>query len=36
VGRLFDDLLSGKTSIHIGNPASESPLILESRAEPAK
>ncbi len=36
VGRLFDDLLSGKTSIHIGNPASESPLILESRAEPAE
>jgi ribonuclease D len=29
VGRLFDDLLSGKTSIRIGDPASESPLILE-------
>ena len=29
VGRLFDDLLSGKTAIRIGNPASEWPLILE-------
>ncbi|MEI8375760.1 MAG: HRDC domain-containing protein [Planctomycetota bacterium] len=29
VGRLFDDLLSGKTSIRIGDPASEFPLILE-------
>ncbi|MGO9109914.1 MAG: ribonuclease D [Thermoguttaceae bacterium] len=29
VGRLFDDLLSGKTSIRIGDPASESPLILD-------
>jgi ribonuclease D len=30
VGRLFDDLLSGKTAIRIGDPASEWPLILES------
>ena len=30
VGRLFDDLLSGKTAIRVGDPASESPLILES------
>ena len=29
VGRLFDDLLSGKTSVRIGDAASESPLILE-------
>jgi ribonuclease D len=29
VGRLFDDLLSGKTSIRIGDPASEFPLVLE-------
>jgi ribonuclease D len=29
VGRLFDDLLSGKTSVRIGDPDSESPLILE-------
>ena len=29
VGRLFDDLLSGKTSVRIGDPASEFPLILE-------
>ena len=29
VGRLFEDLLSGKTSIRIGDPASEFPLILE-------
>jgi len=29
VGRLFDDLLSGKTSIRIGDPASDFPLILE-------
>ncbi len=29
VGRLFDDLLSGKTSVRIGDPLSEFPLILE-------
>jgi ribonuclease D len=29
VGPLFDDLLSGKTAIRIGDPASEFPLILE-------
>jgi len=29
VGRLFDDLLSGKTSVRIGDPASESPLVLD-------
>ena len=29
VGRLFDDLLSGKTAVRIGDPASEFPLILE-------
>ena len=31
VGRLFDDLLSGKTAIRVGDPAAEHPLILESR-----
>jgi len=30
VGRLFDDLLSGKAAVRIGDPASESPLILET------
>ncbi len=30
VGRLFDDLLCGKTSIRIGDPTSESPLVLEA------
>jgi ribonuclease D len=29
VGRLFDDLLSGKTTVHIGDPDSDHPLILE-------
>ena len=29
VGRLFDDLLSGKTAVRIGDPAAEHPLILE-------
>ena len=29
VGRLFEDLLSGKTAIRIGDPDSEWPLILE-------
>ena len=29
VGRLFEDLLSGKTAVRIGDPASESPLVLE-------
>jgi ribonuclease D len=29
VGRLFDDLLSGKTAVRIGDPTSEFPLILE-------
>jgi ribonuclease D len=29
VGRLFDDLLSGKTAIRIGDPAAEHPLVLE-------
>jgi ribonuclease D len=33
VGRLFDDLLSGKTSVRIGDPASESPLKLEDRVD---
>jgi ribonuclease D len=33
VGRLFDDLLSGKTAIRIGDPAAEHPLILERRGE---
>jgi ribonuclease D len=33
VGRLFDDLLAGKTAVRIGNPAAEHPLILERRAE---
>ncbi len=30
VGRLFEDLLSGKTSVRIGDPALEFPLIIES------
>lgn len=29
VGRLFDDLLSGKTAIRIGDPRSEHPLVFE-------
>ena len=29
VGRLFNDLLSSKTSIRSGDPASDSPVILE-------
>ena len=29
VGRLFDNLLSGKTAVRIGDPAAEHPLILE-------
>ncbi len=33
VGRLFDDLLSGKTAVRIGDPAAEYPLILEQRGE---
>jgi len=33
IGRLFDDLLSGKTAIRIGDPAAEHPLILEKRGE---
>ena len=31
VGSLFDDLLSGRKSIRIGDPASEHPLLFESR-----
>jgi ribonuclease D len=31
VGRLFEDLLAGKTTIRIGNPLSDSPLIIEER-----
>ncbi len=33
VGRLFDDLLDGKTAIRIGDPAAEHPLVLERRTE---
>ena len=29
VGRLFDDLLSGKIGMRVGDPTSEFPLILE-------
>ena len=29
VGRLFDDLLSGKTAVRIGDPSLEFPLVLE-------
>lgn len=29
VGRLFDDLLSGKITIRVGNPDSEHPLVFE-------
>jgi len=29
VGNLFDDLLAGKKSIRIGDPASEHPLVFE-------
>jgi len=32
VGQLFDDLLSGKTRIRVGDPNSESPLVFEPRA----
>jgi ribonuclease D len=33
VGRLFDDLLSGKTIVRVGNPDSEHPLILQEREQ---
>jgi ribonuclease D len=33
VGDLFDDLLTGKASIYVGDPNSESPLVLEPRIE---
>jgi ribonuclease D len=36
VGRLFDDLLSGKTAVRIGDPASEWPLVLEGGGESAE
>lgn len=29
VGRLFDDLLAGKLSIHVGNPKSDHPLMFQ-------
>jgi ribonuclease D len=32
VGNLFDDLLTGKTSVRVGDPNSESPLVLEVQA----
>lgn len=32
VGQLFDDLLSGKTRIRVGDPNSDSPLVFEPRA----
>lgn len=31
VGTLFDDLLSGKISVRVGDPSAESPLVLERR-----
>jgi ribonuclease D len=32
VGNLFEDLLTGKTSIRVGDPKSESPLVLDVRS----
>jgi ribonuclease D len=32
VGNLFEDLLSGKISVRVGDPTSESPLVLDQRA----
>jgi hypothetical protein len=32
VGRLLDDLLAGKVSIRIHDPASDQPLAFEPRA----
>jgi len=29
VGHLFDDLLAGKKSVRVGDPASEYPLVFE-------
>ena len=29
VGRLFEDLLEGKLAVRVGDPRSESPLVLE-------
>ena len=33
VGRLFDDLLSGKTAVRVGDATSDSPLIIEDPSE---
>jgi ribonuclease D len=35
VGRLFDDLLAGKTSIRIGEPTSDCPLVFEPTGKAA-
>jgi len=34
IGNLFDDLLAGRKSIRIGDPASEHPLVFENRGRP--
>ncbi|NQU21566.1 MAG: ribonuclease D [Candidatus Nealsonbacteria bacterium] len=36
VGRLFDDLLDGKTAVRIDDPASECPLVFEADDDPAE
>ncbi len=33
VGRLFDDLLAGKLSVHVGKPDSDHPLAFKNRAD---
>ena len=33
VGRTFEELLAGKLAIRVGDPTSEHPLVIESRAE---
>jgi ribonuclease D len=35
VGRLFDDLLAGNKAIRIGDPASDHPLVFETRSPDA-
>ncbi len=35
IGRLFDDLLAGKTAVRIENPTSECPLVFEGEDDPA-
>ena len=36
IGRLFDDLLAGKTAVRIEDPTSECPLIFEADDDPAQ